>query len=519
MIKIFVVIIISAQFLAAQEKPDYSISNNRELSGQILAEVGPVKITAGEFINNYEFGPAFIKRIQDSKKRHLEFLIYEKLLAIEGYKLKYDTLKDVRLTLKDIHDDLASEKMYRSVIWDKVTVSENEITEAAEKENTSLTLKWIYYRSQDETFEAYDKLTKGIEFDDLFAKQFNDTVAFEDRFLETNRYKLERNNPLLASIIDSLVTGRVSGPVRTHDGWYIVKLENLTREVIKTESGYFDQRYKLETALRKQKADSASDAYIRKLFFEENPVIKRPSFNSVAYYIGSKYLQPSQVKEWELEKNTAGALSIINNTLLNDTLVRMNSRAVLIKNFTEWYSTRESYLKFSLTEKSSFLNSVQEVIWRMVRDHLIISNAGKEEFYNDPEVLAEMECWKDKVVYSKLKQEIASAVSVTEEKLRDYYNSHMSDYKDERGNIKPFDEVKEKLKNDCYIYEYTRKIVNKVLTLKKSQVIKINNKLLESIAVSEEENPHSINLYSLKKGGTFARPVYPVIDYEWQFWN
>jgi len=521
---VFALVIICPPLLVAQENSanKYSVMNTRELSEQTVAEVGPLKITVNEFLNNYEFGPAFVKRMKESRKRHLEFMIYEKLLALEGYNNKLDTLDDVKLFLNDIRGDLAGEKLYRSLIWDKLIIPDSEITNAAEKQNTSLILKWIFVKDMQQISSVYQELNNGVPFDTLFIKQFRDSVSFDDRYLETDRLNLERKNPALASIVDSIPAGKFSGPIKTEDGWYIVKIENILKSVLQTQSESGDQRYKLEALLKKEKADSAADILLEQMFSKENPVIVRPSFNAIAYHLGSKYLQPFLVKDWKISENihpkyfNDRAFNLFKG--FNDTLIKMNSEPISIRMFINWYSTREPYIKLILTSKTGFLNSVQGVIWRMLRDFMITRMAEADNFHKDEEVQLEMKWWKDKVVYSKMKQIIASSVKINEDALLKYYNANKEDYAD-NSVLKKYEEVKEDVRNDYYVYEYTKRIVNKVLTLKNKYKININEDLLNYLPVSEEDNPRSINLYSVKKGGTFVRPVYPIIDNEWQFWN
>ena len=57
----------------------------------VLAEIGNKKITAKEFIYNYEFGPSFPKKVKNSKEVYLNYLINEKLLAADGYSRNIDT--------------------------------------------------------------------------------------------------------------------------------------------------------------------------------------------------------------------------------------------------------------------------------------------------------------------------------------------------------------------------------------------------------------------------------------------
>jgi hypothetical protein len=75
----------------------------------IVAKVDSITITAEEFYFSYEFGPAFIKRLPNSKQKHLDYLINEKLLALEGYSLNFEDERLVSNSLNAFRDDIASE--------------------------------------------------------------------------------------------------------------------------------------------------------------------------------------------------------------------------------------------------------------------------------------------------------------------------------------------------------------------------------------------------------------------------
>ena len=85
----------------------------------IVASVGPENISAEEFYNSYEFGPAFVKRKKNSKKRYLNYMINEKLLALDGYSRGVDKNDDVESILKDFENDIATEEMFKVDILSK----------------------------------------------------------------------------------------------------------------------------------------------------------------------------------------------------------------------------------------------------------------------------------------------------------------------------------------------------------------------------------------------------------------
>jgi hypothetical protein len=67
--------------------------------------------------------------------------------------------------------------------------------------------------------------------------------------------------------------------------------------------------------------------------------------------------------------------------------------------------------------------------------------------------------------------------------------------------------------------EITKKILHEVLALKQKIKIKINESLLNKIYVEDSNDPKSIDIYIVKKGGIFPHPAYPTIDMLWRNWQ
>ena len=115
---------------------------------EIIAEVGTIKITAEEFFYSYEFGPAFPKRKSNSKETQLNYIINEKLLALDGYEkniFKQDFAKEL---FNEIHSDLATEELFRKEILPKVEINENEIEKVIEKKLIEYEIRWLYSENQ-----------------------------------------------------------------------------------------------------------------------------------------------------------------------------------------------------------------------------------------------------------------------------------------------------------------------------------------------------------------------------------
>ncbi|MGE5860733.1 MAG: hypothetical protein ACM34J_09280, partial [Ignavibacteria bacterium] len=78
--------------------------------------------------------------------------------------------------------------------------------------------------------------------------------------------------------------------------------------------------------------------------------------------------------------------------------------------------------------------------------------------------------------------------------------------------------IKDKVKNDLMQYEYNKQLHNYLNSLEEKYPIKINEKLLNSIQLSDENLSKKADLFILKKGGTLPRQAFPTIDNEWRYY-
>jgi len=471
-----------------------------------VASIGPIIITAEEFSNSYEFGPAFVKRKKDSKNRYLKYMIYEKLLTLDGYSRNIDKDEEISSLIKDFESDLATGEMFKEDILDKIEISEKEIDTIVTQKQLELDIRWLYLESEEKLNSYTNALLSEVKFDSLYQIQFEDSIYLDDRSMQINRYQLGKKNPELAGIIDTLPVGQLSNPIEADDGWYIFKIHNVWQNIITTETEMIRLRKESINSLKKKKMDQLSDEYVNQLLLEKDPLIKIQSFNLLRSYIGLYNLSKEKYNLWNLSDKLNQALDELNVTKENigqTILVEMNDGTILLKEFLVWYRNRSQYIKFNKTNLQSFSSSVESLVWRMVRDKLLTGQAYERNFQQTESVIKQSKWWKDKIVYSAVKKDIVESVELNEEEVR--YNSLES--LDVKSN-------EEKINT-----EITRRLFLKLNKLKSEYEININEDVLEKINVSEESNPKAIDFYTVKKGGLIPRTPYPTIDFEWINWE
>jgi hypothetical protein len=450
-------------------------------------------------------------------------MIYEKILALDGYARGLNTSPSVQRTLKEIEGDLITEELYKDDVMSGVTVSDQEIEIGIRKNRDHITIKWLFSKTEEKIMHQQKLLDDHTSFDSLFTIQINDSVTIDDRLLETTRFRLQFKNPELSVIIDSLRLGVVSNPIEIdQDGWYIFKIVDKWVNPLTTETEWMKQRYDANRAIYKQKLDYLSDQYVDNIMLEENPVIVRSTFNVLQAYIGESFLSPEKYSAWNLSEylySDSFTSDLFKFDNYEDTvLVNYESGQVFLTEFIEWYKARKSYIKFNTSTHENFFVSLQQITWQMLRDKLLIYRAYQRGLHHREVVEIQQRWWKDKVVYSAVKAEIANSIAIDEKDLFNYYNNNKQSYKYTSGEIIPFEKAKNNIQSDYLKQEYMAKMYRRIQELKQKYEITIYHDVLDNLFVEAENDPQTTDVYIVKTGGTLPRQSFPTIDWDWQVW-
>ena len=511
--------------LFAQRSSD--VSSNESLRDPALeklkvADVGPWSISGIEFKLSYEFGPAFVKREKDSKFRYLNFMVYEKLLALDAERKGLGQWPDVKRQVSEIEGDLATEELYKDDVLKHVHVTDRQIALGVELERVQLQVQWVFSPTSAEMDEQIRKLKSGVPFDSLYAGQVRSGQPAEDRSMSTTRFKLRMKNPMLSTIADTMTAGTISLPIHGPDGWYLLKMVDAQKKMILTESENIKLSEDVRRALIQHAGDSLSDKYVQNVVAAEHPTILRGPFNALQAHLGKIYLNKIKYDEWKLrERKGARELADVFSleSIAKDTLVNMNKGSYSINDFLEWFRMREPYITLALASPAALSHSVEELVWRMVRDRLLTQRAFARGFQKKLNVKRQIKWWKDKMLFTANKQRIGDTIADSLPALQKYYDDNQNHFADEQGHIKPFDVAKEDIWREYYSQELIKKMLHEILRLRQEYGVKIDQASLNKIPVDNENDPKAIDVYSAKKGGIYPHAAFPSIDYEWQSWN
>jgi len=483
----------------------------------VIAKAGPRVITIREFVLTSLFGPAFVKRGPDTRQRTLEYMINEKLLGLGARST------DPRVTsnLEALEGDLATEELYRDDILKQVHVRESEIRTAIRLKTTDLSVRWLYRKDRADAALISRRLKQGTPFDSVYAMEFADTsVMADDRRMKSDLFSLRLKNAPMAALAENLAPGQASDPVEAPDGFYILRVDSVSHRVLLSQVEQEQIRSDAWRALTKAKADSLSDSYVRKAILRRDPVIQRPVFDLLRAWIASQEVRGERFAAFGLPGNVDAKYDYrAIDRYAREKLITMKSGTIPLGEFLAWYRLREANMRFRTESPKAFFLSVEDAVWRMVRDRILVRTALTRGLQHRPTVVSEKRWWKEKLLYQVAKDSIMRTIDWSDSTLHAYYDSHPRSFRDSTGSVSPFETVKEHVLREWYDIELKKRTYRRLSEMKKVHHVTINQDVLSSIPIDAENDPRAIDVYTVKKGGTFPHPAFPSIDYSWQSWQ
>ena len=492
-------------------------SSGTSFDTSLVAQVGRFAITSKDLLDSYEFGPAFVKLGPKPLRRQLEFMIYERLVALEAERLGYDTSSFVRERVSALEEDLAVDELYRKDILSKVTLSPQEIDKGIEKAKVNLRMRWIYAESEAEARRFSASLKQGASFDSLYQDALKTLDGAADRSHETTWLKMERDNPEFAQALVGMRSQTVSDPIKGADGYYLVWIDEIWRNPISTQSEYHILRDQAVTIQRMVKADAIAREYAHEKMKTTNPVIKAEGFNIVRAHIAEKGLSKQKRITWAIPETfmtEAGPRPLsASPKFLNRPLVTFGNQTLTVRDYVRWYDIRQ--FQFKTHSLAAFNSSLKRTIWKMVQDKILSRDAYSRGLHLRDTVQHETRKWDAKLLYLAGRSHILRSIPLSDEALARYYQQHKHWYRGEKGKLQTFEEAKLEVRWDYLREEETKALHRSLQRLKKEFPVTVNEEIVADLEGSIRSEGAPINVIFYKPGGTFPRVAFPTIDEAW----
>ncbi|MEW6600182.1 MAG: peptidyl-prolyl cis-trans isomerase [Nitrospirota bacterium] len=189
---------------------------------------------------------------------YLQKLIDDRLIVQEGRRMNLEDSPLIREKVREFVLRESVVKLYIEEITDKVSVSEEDVTDYYRQNYDVLTLNVIETADEKEAEEILSEIRDGRGFEE-FAVEYASRSGMNPRELVVKRKSLK---PVIRDAVSGLNPGDISGVINTQDNYSILKVLSIQAA---PDEELESVRAEIEKALREQKIKKRSDEYLAEL--------------------------------------------------------------------------------------------------------------------------------------------------------------------------------------------------------------------------------------------------------------
>ena len=482
---------------------------------QILARIGNEVITVDEFSRNYETGFGNLKTGEDRKGTYLNYMINERLLALEGYRLGLDKSERVKTRERRLLNELLIETLLNKEVRSKVKVTPDEIRQEINKAKVSFKFRyWTEDNLQKAEEVVRDMRQRGYAavVDDLLNRNPEKHInprKFETRYLTY----MEISSELLDAIKD-LPVGEISDPVLLHGKYYIFQVLDIRRSAV-TENEYKSKASSFEQIIFYRKYQQAIARYVSNLMEPRQVVTRGDAFGLLA-----KALQ-----EWQEAGEEEGddflravlksdshrpAMKNLKDHL-DQVIVAYADGSISLKDFLKEFNPLR--LNDKEYDGLNFNARLARVIKLAIRDHFLAEEAKKMGLQEDTAVRKTLARWRNKWVFEETRDYLTRKVNLSEEEVKRYFETHRMHYKLSKNANPQLAGFLKKARRDALRDKERQILIEKIEELKKEYPVEINRTILDTLRVIDFRKSRWATFQVFQMGTN--RPASPVVDPAW----
>jgi len=502
-----VVILASLNIVGCEwRSPDASASADFSIEGlqsagidtAAVARVGDLVITGEELYVSFEMGPGFVSRRHrdDPVRAHLDFMIYEKLMALEGLEQGLDRRAGIGRIIEEIRQDVAVTEMFRSDILDTVRVGVDEVKRAVDAATINVQFSYAKIERYGDAKALRTQLGNGtVSFNTI------STRGVKNDGTNLTFWELEQQDTSFARQIREVPFGEVSGVIQTERGYFLARVDTAFRNPFITPSEYNRLLHQYEERLKRRRLQVYAFDYAADRLEAAAPVIRRKAFDALFAFM--RQLQTLDTRDPEAAPlgYWPGSLdrALIEEGQPQVLVISQDGANITIRDFLDWYELRR--FSFEGGTPAATANALKQIIWRMVRDRVLGREALARGFGEDPRTLAETQWWRDKLLYWEIRDALLADLVFDEGDL---------------GSVDAANPTQDDVLRELYTFE-ERKFLQRYLHQRMRNVdVQVFEETLARFPRPDSTLSKPVDLFVFKKGGTFPRQAYPTIDRVWE---
>jgi parvulin-like peptidyl-prolyl isomerase len=373
-----------------------------------LAIVGKKVITADAFSATYiekkaKYG---LSDNLDIRKGYLDNLIADEILINKAKRDRLDITKESKAEKDNIYKQELLNAFSNYNVLANVSVSEDNMVDLFSRMNTKIKVCHLYSATKTGADSLYDLLLKGMEFSDLARQVFSDKTLKESSG-SLGYIGMDEMDPDFENAAYSMKIGETSRPVKTVQGYSIIKVEDVKRNPFITEGEFQKAKSRIKRFAYSRKCKEAVKNYTNDLrsglSLKFNDQLIAKLFTLVQQNKWEKLAENNSLKFTPRELRTSILTSKNGNWSISDLLARM-------------CTVKENQHKYIRTKEN-----LEDMIAGLFMREQIIVIAKKEHLDASPAFQEKVNYAFDSYLLSVIENKYRTEIVISDDSVRSYY--------------------------------------------------------------------------------------------------
>jgi len=252
------VLLVSCFTLLSCQKPDENV----------IGKVGEYEFTVENLRNSYYYYFDRSGQALEKNSRTIEAIFnseFDKFLLIDEARQRGYDEKPENLKLKErMQRSALIEKYLDENVLDTVQVTESDLADLMLRFNTTIRASHLFARTESEIREIEERLESGDSFG-LIAQEVFTTDYLKKHGGDVGYFRVDEMDLAFEDAAFALAEGEVSKPVKTEQGYSIIKVTDKWVRPVITENQFNSKRAQLTSFEQKREIKRVQNNYVQKL--------------------------------------------------------------------------------------------------------------------------------------------------------------------------------------------------------------------------------------------------------------
>lgn len=386
--------------------------------GDTLAIIGPKVITTDSFIKLYSEKLTKLGLTDNGEVRmkYLMNLVSDEVLIQEAKSEKLDRTPEALKEFKrqELQELLNTYSLKH--ISPEIRITDADLKTLYVKFNTRLKVSHLFAEIKAGADNLYVRLKKGEKFEELAKETFRDP-KLRDNGGSLGYISIDEMDPEFERAAYSLKTGEVSSPVKTVEGYSIIRLEDIKPNPLLTENEFLKAKERLKTFARKRAYEEEVKRFTANLRNKLKIHFNEAMISKLYEAMNGKPLQEI------IEGNVLSASkedvkkTVVSSALGNwDFKTLVSEMKVITEGQRKWIRTRDN---------------LEDFISGLVMRKYISSEARKEKLHLESSFSKNVRYAFDTYLLNSIEQRIKAEIKISPDSIRAYYNKNIELFKTE----------------------------------------------------------------------------------------